>query len=206
MKKTLFLFLVLISTNTMKSQHNDGDYKKIALDQLKGTLVELEALVSDLSKEDLAYVPKDGGWSVLNCLEHLAFVEPRLGAKIKSMVSENKLDPDKNLSANDWKVIAKVTDRTKKVITPEPFRPQPEMKDKDKDYFLAQLKNDRQDIIDFIEGTNADLRHLFGPYPYGEADGIQQVLVLASHMYRHTMQIKETILELYPDRDETARL
>ena len=204
MKKQL-LFLVFISANVIMAQRK-VDYKKVAIDNLTNTMYELETLVNQLTPEDLTYVPKDGGWTVLNCLEHLAFVEPLLGSKLRATVAENNVDKTKDLSADDWKVIVKVTDRTNKVVTPEPFRPQEEMKDKGRKYFLSQLKKDRKDIITFLENTNADLRHIFGPYPYGEVDMVQQALVIGSHMYRHTMQIKEIIIEIYPEKAETARL
>ena len=193
--KRIAFFLFLVSTLGY-GQSVDQDERKLALDILSQSYQVLEKSVNDLTPVELNYNPEKGGWTVLNCLEHLAFVEKTLGAKIRKMISENKQDKRKDLSENDWLIIARVTDRTNKVTTPEPFRPQPEMKDKSKDFFLANIKKHRGELINLIKETKVDLRHVFGPYLYGEADVTQQALVVGAHTYRHTMQIQEVLKEL----------
>ncbi|WP_170180980.1 DinB family protein [Hyunsoonleella aestuarii] len=188
--------MLLIScpiTQLLGQQSNDN--KKIALDILTESIQLLESNLGELKTASLSYKPKDNGWTILNCLEHLAIVEKTLNEKLKEIINSGKIDLDKNLSSNDWLVIAKITDRTNKVNTPAPFRPKPEFKDKSKEFFLNEIKTLRKDLIVFLSSTKVDLRHVFAPYIYGEADAIQHAVIIGAHMHRHTMQIQEILEE-----------
>jgi len=66
---------------------------------------------------------------------------------------------------------------------------------------LKDLKKHRDKTISMVEQCKVNLRELFGDYPYGEADGIQQVLVIGAHMFRHTMQIEEILTEMNSDTE-----
>ena len=188
----IFIMMSLFSSNGIKAQ---VDYKKGALDALINSYNDLESAVSNLTQDELYYKPKDGGWSVMNCLEHLAIVEELLVGKISQSIAENNVDMTKDLSANDWLVISQVGDRGNKVVTPEPFRPKVENAKKTKEDFLKGIKDLRNELIALVEKTDVDLRHIFGPYPYGEADGIQRCYVVGVHTFRHTMQLKEVLKE-----------
>jgi hypothetical protein len=37
---------------------------------------------------------------------------------------------------------------------------------------------------------------LFGKYPYGEIDAYQLILVSGAHGYRHTLQIRDILIEI----------
>ena len=203
MKKVIVVFCAfLLSMNAVISQENStiNTDKKLALDLLNRSWEELETVVNGLTDGELNYIPKDGGWSVKNCLEHLALVEPVLSMKINKMISANKLDLSKELSSEDGLIVAYITDRTRKVMTPKPFRPLPENKNKSKEDFLAEIGKVRQALITLLKTTDADLRHLVAPYPYGEADAYQQFIIVGAHTYRHTMQIREVLGELETEK------
>lgn len=198
MKKTIFLFLITITmTSGVLAQKNSTAMDKtLALDMLQRTWEELENTVNPLTESEVNYVPKNGGWSVLNCLEHLVLVEPVLLQELEKMINVNALDTEKDLSAEDGLIISYITDRTKKVTTPKPFRPLEENKGKGKEDFLQEIKKTRLAMIELLKTTDADLRHLFGPYPYGEADAYQQFIIVAAHSHRHIMQMNEVLGEL----------
>ena len=61
---------------------------------------------------------------------------------------------------------------------------------------MKVIKENRISTIKLLNETNADLRHIFGEYPYGDIDAYQLFIVCAAHGYRHTLQIRE-ILEDY---------
>nr|WP_299175149.1 DinB family protein [uncultured Allomuricauda sp.] len=200
MKKTLLILLVTMGTSNVLTAQDKALDKTLALDLLHRTWEELEKTVSSLQDTDLNYTPKSGGWSVMNNLEHLTLVEPVLIMEIKKIIDGNALDTNKDLSSEDGLIITQITDRTRKVDTPKPFKPMQKNKHKSKDDFLQEIKSTRMDLIALLENTEADLRHLFGPYPYGEADAYQQFIIAAAHSYRHVMQIQEVLNELKPDK------
>ncbi|MEX0314943.1 MAG: DinB family protein [Allomuricauda sp.] len=205
MKKTgLLFFTILFTMNIADGQKTKEEVldKTLALDLLQRTLEELERIVEPLNYDELTYTPKDGGWSVMNCLEHLVLVEPVLLMEIKKMIKTNALDTNKNLSSEDGLIITYITDRTKKVMTPKPFRPLEANKHKGKDDFLEEIRKTRTELIQLLMSTEADLRHLFGPYPYGEADAYQQFIIAAAHSHRHILQIGEILKELESDGTE----
>ncbi|WP_411029341.1 DinB family protein [Spongiimicrobium sp. 3-5] len=203
MKKTIFfVFMTFMVVHIAAGQNGTQSKfdKKLALDMLKRTFEELETRVAPLTEKELRYIPKDGGWTVLNCLEHLALVEPVLVGEIKKMINDNAPDLSKDLSENDGLIITYITDRTKKVTTAKPFRPLEKNLGKGKEDFLKEIKASRTEMIKLLTKTKADLRHLFGPYPYGEADAYQQFIIAAAHSYRHVLQIQEILSELRPEK------
>ncbi|RKN79488.1 DinB family protein [Ulvibacterium marinum] len=203
-KSILFILTILFTMNTLDAQKKGEEVldKSLALDLLQRTMEELEKIVEPLDSKELGYVPQNGGWSVLNCLEHLALVEPVLFLEIKKMIETNTLNPGKDLSTEDGLIITYITDRTKKVMTPKPFRPLEANKHKTKEDFLEEIRNTRAELISLLKSTDANLRHLFGPYPYGEADAYQQFIIAAAHSHRHILQIKEILSELENKRSK----
>ena len=199
MKKTILILLTIMGTSISLTAQDKALDKTLALDLLQRTMEELEKTVSALETDELNYTPKNGGWSVMNNLEHLTLVEPVLVMEIRKMIDRNALDTSKDLSSEDGLIITQITDRTRKVDTPKPFKPIEKNKHKSKDDFLDEFKATRMEMITLLENTEADLRHLFGSYPYGEADAYQQFIIAAAHSYRHVMQIQEVLSELHPE-------
>jgi|GEM_PF-5693732 len=188
---TLFTLVTTVSFSQIKT-----DYKKPALDILTETYKVLEKRIETISDVELHYVPKDKGWSVLNNLEHLAIVEKALHHKLKELISAGESPEAVDLSKNDWLIITQVTDRTNKVKTAETLEPQADMKDKDKTYFMGEIKTYRDKTIHLINSADVDLRKVIGPYLYGKADALQQATIIGAHAYRHTMQIEEILKEI----------
>ncbi|WP_299116063.1 DinB family protein [uncultured Winogradskyella sp.] len=199
--KLITLFTALIVSTMIFSQETT-DYKKPAIDILTQTYKVLDDKVSNLTEAELRYVPQDDGWSILNNLEHLAFVEKVLNKGLSDMIEAGDIQTDKDLSMNDWLVISQVTDRTNKAKTPPKFEPQPELKDKGRDYFMAEIKKYRDHTLWLIKDSKLNLRKIFGPYLYGEADGLQQALIIGAHCYRHTVQIDEVLKEMYSEKEK----
>ncbi|WP_299227372.1 DinB family protein [uncultured Psychroserpens sp.] len=193
MKAIILLFMTLSSSIGFSQIDNE---RKLALDLLNRSLEEIELTVNSLTEVELNYKPKDGGWTVLNCLEHLSSVEPALLMKIQKTIDGNELDLKKDLSSEDAIIIAKVTDRTNAVNTPKPFHPKEENAKKTKEDFLSEIKATRAKMVKILTESESNLRHLFAPYLYGEADVTQHFLVVGAHSYRHLMQIKELISEI----------
>lgn len=194
--KNLILTILLISTigisNTcIDLKKNDTTF---AINYLQVTMQKLEHEIQNLSSEELNYTPKDGSWSIMNCLEHIAITEPAIVDGIKKIIDKNEVVLDKDLIMNDGLVIANIADRTKKAKTPKPLEPLGKWKSVTE--VMKIIKQNRALTIKLLKETDADLRHLFGKYPYGEVDAYQLFIVSAAHGYRHTMQIRE-ILEKY---------
>ena len=201
MKNLLLTFLFIYTTSysgtDLESKKSD---RAFAINYLEMTLQQLEAEIENLSEEQLHYIPIDGGWSIMNCLEHIATTEPAIIGGIKKLIIKNEVLLNKNLVANDGLVITNVTDRTNKSKTPEPFEPINQWSSLNE--VMKVIKNNRASTIKLLKETDADLRHLIGKYAYGDIDAYQLFIVNAAHGYRHTMQIREILEEFKNDKKE----
>lgn len=194
--KNLLLTVLLIGTVSFTNPESDSKKADVSfgINYLEGTLKQLEDEVKNLSQEELMYVPKEGGWSIMNCLEHIASTEPAIIDGAKKIIQKNEVISSKDLKQNDGIVIANVTNRGNKVKTPKPF--EPTNKYSSVEDVLKVIKEQRASTIKLLKETNSDLRHLFGEYPYGEVDAYQLILVSGAHGYRHTLQIRDILKEI----------
>ncbi len=193
--KTAFVFIVssfLLAANINAQETKLADHEKIFVEKyLKETMAHLQETVESMEGEVLTFKPGSDSWSVLDCLEHLTITEFTLLAQIQEIVRKNDIDLKKDYSGKDGLIISEITNRTRKVKTLQPFEPKGQSQSKK--VLLKQLSDARQNVLHYLQSTNGDLRHLFAPYPYGEADVYQQFLIIGAHMVRHTMQIEELL-------------
>ncbi|RKE98033.1 DinB family protein [Ichthyenterobacterium magnum] len=196
-----FLFITTITYGSTNSELKKND-RAFAINYLEMTLQQLVDEIKNLSKEELLYTPKDGGWSIMNCLEHIASTEPAIIEGAKKLIIKNEVLVDKDLTTNDGLVITNVTDRTKKVKSPELFNPSNKWTSLEE--VMKVIKANRASTIKLLKETNADLRHLIGKYAYGDIDAYQLFIVSAAHGYRHTLQIREILDELKSDKTEES--
>jgi hypothetical protein len=144
--------------------------------------------IDGLTDTQLHFKPQPDGWSIADCVEHLAVTEDLLfhlvakGAPNPDGVS---LDP-----AKDGRMAAAVVDRSRKFIAPAGARPN--------SYFastqeaLAHFREGRNRALAYTRACTHDLRRLFTPHPLlGEIDCYRCLLLLALHPARHAAQIEE---------------
>jgi DinB superfamily len=142
--------------------------------------------IEGLSEAQLRFKPQQDGWSIAECIEHIAAAEDRmLGLIAKGAPNPQgiSLDPEK-----DARMAAAVLDRRRKFSAPA----QPAVHLRSTDDAIAQFHATRERSIAWTRACTSDLRRLFTMHPVaGEIDCYRCVLMLALHPARHAAQIEE---------------
>jgi len=156
------------------------------LTRLSETRTLVQRTAAGLSAAQLEYRPDGGRWSVAENLEHVTLVEQRIVKGLARTLS-GPADATKKAALTDEELTHKVDRVVEPLSAPEALRPASRWPLAD---LLKEFDATRQQTLEFA-GTlgGKDLRHHFMPHPYfGELDGYQWLIVIASHAVRHCRQ------------------
>ena len=84
-----------------------------------------------------------------------------------------------------------IADRSQKVKTAEPFEPSGQFGSTEET--LGALLAIRQELMEYIETTEDDLRNRYAKLPFGTVDAAQFIVFIAGHMERHVLQMEEVM-------------
>ncbi|MBL7741097.1 MAG: DinB family protein [Chitinophagaceae bacterium] len=165
--------------------------KKEAARFLKQTKKEVEAAVKGLSEAQLKFKPSPDVWSVEECLKHIAITEQALWGMTDAALKQ-PATPEKRSEVKwtDDDVMKKIADRSNKVKTFDPMKPE-NTPFKSAAEALESFKQNRDKLIGYIKGTDADLRNHVITMPFTSFDGYQMILFISAHSNRHMQQIME---------------
>jgi uncharacterized damage-inducible protein DinB len=152
---------------------------------LEESRLELNAAAAGLSEAQATAVPETGGWSVLQCVEHVAGVEerflgrlsaaPRLEAPVESRGAELA-----HLTAN----------RGRRVQAPEAVHPTGRFTSLAE--ALEAFNSVRGRVAQVTQERAADLELLALEHSFfGVLNGVGMVAVIAGHARRHAGQVRE---------------
>lgn len=164
-----------------------------AMSYLHATRKQLLDTAGPLTPAQWKFKPVGGGWSVAEITEHLAVTEASTLAEIQLALRAPAMPDHKSETAGKDDLIMKgVPDRSHKAQSPESLAPTGRFATRDA--ALSEFKARRDQTIEFIEKTPADLRSHMFPHPALKLlDCYQWVLFLAAHADRHVQQMKEVI-------------
>lgn len=157
--------------------------EKTAKDFLRG--------IEGLTPQQWSYKPANGGWSIAECAEHITLSEDALFGLINNML---KAPPQPNETPRtremDEKIIAGITDRSKKAQAPEMLKPSGKFPTPAS--AVTQFNERRNRSLEFARATQEDLRgRVQKNQIFGTVDAYQFVLYMAAHSSRHTAQLNE---------------
>ncbi len=130
---------------------------------------------------------------MLDCVEHIAFVEDRLLGRLESSERAEGARVDLEKEA---RLLAMVTNRSVRAEAPEPVRPTGKFATVAQalDHFTAV----RTRTIRFAEERRDDLYQLTAEHPrFGSLNGTELLLIVAGHGRRHTEQIREITAAMF---------
>jgi hypothetical protein len=155
--------------------------------QLESARAELIALVSRVTEEQARTRPAPDRWSVLECLEHVNFVERRF----LRMVRESEARPPAERDVvREAALMERVTDLSNRRTAPETVHPFGRYQSISE--ALQDFNAVRDETLRFAseEGVNLLARsarhHAFGPL-----NGAETLLLIGFHGRRHTAQMRE---------------
>lgn len=165
--------------------------KAYLIDYFNQTTENLENSVAGLSAAQLQFKPSEDRWSISQCLEHIVASEKMLfdWARVEL---EKPAQPSRKseVTNTEAQVIAGLTDRSQKFNAPQELQPTGVYQDAAT--ALKDLETARAAVLSYIEQANPeDLRNHISESPGGISDGYQNLLFIAAHCARHTLQIDE---------------
>jgi hypothetical protein len=155
--------------------------------QLESSRAELILVVSGLTEEQAGARPAPGRWSVLECLEHVNFVELRFLGMVKASDPGTPAGRD---AAKEAALKERVIDRSTRRTAPEAVHPTGRYRSISE--ALQEFNATRDATLRFAseEGVGLLARSAIHP-ALGPLNGVEALLLIAGHGRRHTAQMRE---------------
>jgi DinB superfamily len=164
--------------------------REFALKQFQTSHDNFLKSISGLSQKQWTFKPAPDRWSVAEVAEHIAVSESALSGLVQQKVMQSPAAPEKREQVKGKDELILVVDRSHKAQAPEFLRPTGRWATQSE--LTKAFEDARKSNMDYIRGTNDDLRDHFFDHPaLGTLDGYQWLLLISSHSTRHTAQIEE---------------
>lgn len=156
------------------------------LQQLAEGTRALETAVAGLEEAEAARRPAAGGWSVLDCLEHVAVTESALFAGIRNAASAGAPQPNPQREA---KILDRALNRARLIEAPEMVIPANRFATAG--HALAAFESARAETVRWVETFTGDPRAWVTTHPLvrGPVNCREMLLMIALHPRRHAQQI-----------------
>jgi hypothetical protein len=148
---------------------------------------ELLAAVAGLTEAQAKARPDPERWSVLDCVEHVTFVEERFFGWLQKA---EKLEAPSRDTEKEIRLMLMVPDRSVRVKAPEAVVPVGQFTTLEE--AIAEFNARRTRSVQFAEERSNDLYSLAAQHPrFGPVNGVELLIIAAGHSRRHAAQIQE---------------
>jgi hypothetical protein len=167
----------------------DEQDRKEILRMLAEGARDLRQAVDGVTDVEAAQRPVSGGWSVLDCLEHLAITEQELlrGAQIAVPAAERQYNP-----VREAKILDRALDRARVIAAPDIVIPAGKFTSASEAF--AAFERVRAETVRFVEEFEGDPRSWLTTHPLvrGPVNCYEMFLMIALHPKRHAQQVAQT--------------
>jgi hypothetical protein len=148
----------------------------------------LRAALTGIDEQTAARKPGPGGWSILECVEHLAVSERFLLSKLTSASRSDKSHENRK---RETVIAERGLDRARRVESPEAGRPDGRFGSLRE--ALSAFDAARGETVRFVEGFGDDFRFWITDHPSipGPVNCYEMLLVISVHPARHARQIAD---------------
>jgi hypothetical protein len=150
------------------------------------------AAVADIDEELARRIPAPGRWSILGCVEHIAFSEDYLFAQMGKAIASSSpaINPER-----EAKMLARGTDRSRRIESPPEGHPAGAFHTLSA--AIVHFLESRDRTIEFVQNYRGDLRAHMTWHPIlGNANNYEMLLSICVHALRHVKQIQEIKTQL----------
>jgi len=167
--------------------------RQAVVDALRASEARLLKLVSGLTEEQWRFRESPERWSIAEIVEHLALQETFVRGNVQRMLEGEAAGEAQRAEVRAKEtLVADLAKRRAEQKLKSRAANTPAGQISDFDALVAQLQRERAETIGFAAETEADLRgHFFAHVAFGDLDGYQWLMVLATHMERHALQIEQ---------------
>jgi hypothetical protein len=165
--------------------------RELLIDMLERSRDLFVASVSAAPKS--AWQGSDGDpWSVAECAEHVVLSERVLRDLARDLVLSSPARPAHAVSVQgkDGAIVRAMRDQSRRAKTLPILEPTGRWPARAE--LVAEFLEQRAATLAYVRGTRDPLHYHFAPLePFGDLDGYQWLLLLASHTERHAAQIRD---------------
>ena len=157
------------------------------LERLNAGRCELLAAVEGMTDQEAAAKPAGGGWSALECVEHVATAETLLLRRLKtqSVAVEEEMSRER-----EPVLYARRAARDRTVEAPAFVHPKGRYTTLGET--VGAFLDARERTVEWLEKCDSDLRRRAVEHPLmGPASAYEFILIMAAHPARHAHQIQE---------------
>lgn len=169
------------------------DERALLTEKLEISRESLRALLTGTKAEALNRRPAGGGWTALECAEHLVVSEDLLSHMVHEMLKTTpNVSLPLELQGRDGVVVSAMADRSHKIKTFDALVPTGRYQAAGwaLDAFLAR----RAATLDFVRTTRLPLHYHAAPLEgAGLLDAYHWLLLIAAHTDRHIQQMRDAI-------------
>ena len=182
----------LVLSLPVRAQDRTQTDRAAAVKYLEETRQAFLKSIDGVSEAQWTFKAGPDRWSIAEVSEHIAISEETILGMIQTQMLTAPAPTGERLA--DEKLIAAITDRSKKATAPEMLKPVNKWATPEA---LTKAFNTARDrTIEWVKTTKEDLRAHAAPHPaFGSLDVHQWVLLVAGHSARHTAQIDEVKTE-----------
>lgn len=132
--------------------------------------------------------PSSGGWSILDCVEHMIESERYLLLRLQAATLT---DQPFEKSRREAKIAALAADRNRRIEAPEPVHPRGRFENLHD--ALSAFDATRAGVIRWVESCAGDPRRMLTDHPLieGPVTCSETLIMIAAHPARHAKQISE---------------
>ena len=157
------------------------------VEKLRSSSEEFLTAAEGIAEAQARAVPAAGGWSILECVEHIVVAETMLFERLSVGRTPLSAPLARNLEAA---ILGRGADRGRKFDAPDTARPTGRFATLEE--ALAAFRNVRAGCIAWVESSAEDLRGCSAAHPlFGPVTGYEMALMIAMHTRRHALQIRE---------------
>ncbi len=146
------------------------------------------AELTHISDALAARTPGEGGWSILECVEHVTVAESELLLRLRRAKPVPQTEPN---PAREGIISQRAKDRKQRIEAPADSRPAGRFKTLLE--ALAGFDHARAETIRWLREFSGDLRGYFTDHPLipGPVSCHEILLLIAAHPARHSIQVHE---------------
>jgi uncharacterized damage-inducible protein DinB len=157
------------------------------IDTLEKSKEYFQAAVSGFPESLANTRPEENRWSVLECIEHVATVEEMF---LKRLTDGEYTEAPPEDKEKEVALAARIVDRSSRRQAPETALPKGRFASMAEG--LERFDAARARSMQFARERAADLYTLASAHPaFGPLNGVEALIILASHSRRHAEQIRE---------------
>ena len=166
----------------------DSGEKRELLEFLRAGRHALGEALAGVDEDLSRHVPETGGWSILQCVEHMSITEDYLAGRLEAAQPSEQSHENRTREA---RILERATNRARPIVAPELSHPTGRYASLSE--AVSAFDTARAHVLRWVEDFEDDPRYWITDHPMfnGPVNCFEMLLMIAAHLGRHAKQIVE---------------